>query len=69
MPIVLEGKKLELVRLYDLIDKTNKMLGRHQSSAEPDELVISQLIALKNRFTKELLALLKVLELDFQLAA
>lgn len=65
----MSDKKLALIRLYDLIEKTNKMLAKHRSAPEPDNLLIEQLLDLKKRFTKELLSLLKTLELDFQVAA
>jgi len=67
----LEQTKLEIIRLYDLIDQTNRALERHKSHPKPeqDDLAIEQFQDLKNRFTKELFNLLMSLKLDFHLAA
>jgi hypothetical protein len=67
----LEQTKLEIIRLYDLIDQTNRALDRHKSFPKPeqDDLAIEQFQDLKNRFTKELFNLLMGLKLDFHLAA
>lgn len=67
----LEQTKLEIIRLYDLIDQTNRALDRHKSFPKPeqDDLAIEQFQDLKNRFTKELFNLLMSLKLDFHLAA
>lgn len=65
----LEGKKLELARLYELIDQTNRAIERHRSFLEPDDLAIEQFQRLKDQFTKELFQLLDELKLDFQVAA
>ncbi|MCW5923833.1 MAG: hypothetical protein KIS77_15935 [Saprospiraceae bacterium] len=65
----LEGKKLEIARLYELIDQTNRAIERHRSYPEPDDEAIEQFQELKDRFTKDLFQLLTELKLDFQLAA
>ena len=67
----LEQTKLEIIRLYDLIDQTNRALDRHKSFPKPeqDDLAIEKFQDLKNRFTKELFNLLMSLKLDFHLAA
>jgi hypothetical protein len=65
----IEDKKLELFRLYDLINMTNRRIQSQKDILEPDAIQFQQLIQLKERFTKELFALLSELHLDFQLAA
>jgi hypothetical protein len=65
----IEDKKLELFRLYDLINMTNRRIQSQKDILEPDDIQFQQLIQLKERFTKELFALLSELQLDFHLAA
>ncbi len=65
----LEERKLQIARLYELIDQTNRAIERHKSDDEPDDLAIEQFVNLKNQFSKELFQLLTELQLDFRLAA
>jgi hypothetical protein len=62
-------KKLELSRLYDLINMTNSRIQSQKDLLEPEDVQFQQLIQLKERFTKELFAILSELQLDFHLAA
>jgi hypothetical protein len=65
----LEDKKLELFRLYDLINMTNERIQSQKDIFEPEDIQFRQLMKLKERFTKERFALLSELQLDFHLAA
>ncbi len=60
-------KKAQVLRLFELIENTNKMLAHLKSSSFTFEAEVEQYRYLKPRFEKELLELLAT-ELDIRIA-